>query len=62
MGGDRFANHFFLSFFSLVDFRFSGDIRLDVEQLNERLEVKGAARIRHSGIAPDEAHGVSSTS
>lgn len=41
-----------------VDFRFSGDIRLDVEQLNERLEVKGAARIRHSGIAPDEAHGL----
>ena len=31
---------------------------MDVEQLNERLEVKGADRIRHSGIAPDEAHGV----
>lgn len=41
-----------------VDFRFSGDIRVDVEQLNERLEVKGADRIRHSGIAPDEAHGL----
>lgn len=41
-----------------VDFRFSGDVRLDVEQLNERLEVKGAARMRHSGIAPDEAHGL----
>uniref|UniRef100_A0A7S2T612 Haloacid dehalogenase-like hydrolase n=1 Tax=Chloropicon primus TaxID=1764295 RepID=A0A7S2T612_9CHLO len=41
-----------------VDFRFSGDVRLDVDKLNERLEVKGATRIRHSGIAPDEAHGL----
>jgi len=41
-----------------IDFRFSGDIRVDVEQLNERLEVKGPARIRHSHLAPDEAHGL----
>lgn len=41
-----------------VEFSLSGDIQVDVETLNERLEVKGATRMRHSTIAPDEAYGL----
>ena len=36
----------------------SGDVQVDVEKLNERLEIRGATRLRHSAIAPDEAYGV----
>ena len=41
-----------------VEFSLSGDVQLDVETLNERLEVKGATRMRHSNLAPDEAYGL----
>lgn len=42
----------------VVEFRMSGDVQVDVEKLNERLEIRGATRLRHSAIAPDEAYGV----
>ena len=35
-----------------------GELRVDVDYLNERLEVKGAMRLRHNQIAPDEALGL----
>jgi beta-phosphoglucomutase-like phosphatase (HAD superfamily) len=42
-----------------LQFRLSGGkTRLDVDTLNEELRVKGAARIRHSTMAPDEAYGL----
>lgn len=42
-----------------LQFRLSGEkIRLDVDTLNEELRVKGAARIRHSTMCPDEAYGL----
>jgi beta-phosphoglucomutase-like phosphatase (HAD superfamily) len=41
-----------------LSFRMSGEkTRLDVDTLNEALQVRGAARIRHS-MRPDEAHGL----
>ena len=41
-----------------LQFRFSGEkIRLDVDTLNERLQIQGADRIRHS-MCPDEAFGL----
>jgi len=42
----------------VVEFRMSGDVQVDVEKLNERLEIRGATRLRHSAIAPDEAYGL----
>ena len=33
----------------------ASELRVDVDDLNERLEVKGAMRLRHNQIAPDEA-------
>jgi beta-phosphoglucomutase-like phosphatase (HAD superfamily) len=42
-----------------LQFRLSGEkTRLDVDTLNEELQVKGAARIRHQTMAPDEAYGL----
>ncbi|CAG9466031.1 unnamed protein product [Pedinophyceae sp. YPF-701] len=40
-----------------VEFRPSGDFQLDVEELNRRLRVMGAERLRHS-MHPHEAYGV----
>jgi beta-phosphoglucomutase-like phosphatase (HAD superfamily) len=42
-----------------LQFRLSGEkTRLDVDTLNEELRIKGAARIRHSTMCPDEAYGI----
>ena len=42
-----------------LQFRLSGEkTRLDVDTLNEALRVKGADRIRHSTMCPDEAYGL----
>ncbi|KAG7671543.1 putative 5-amino-6-(5-phospho-D-ribitylamino)uracil phosphatase, chloroplastic [Nannochloris sp. 'desiccata'] len=42
-----------------LQFRLSGEkTRLDVDTLNEELRIKGAARIRHSTMCPDEAYGL----
>lgn len=55
-GPDRIGSEYGEGF---MQFRISGEkIHLDVETLNEQLKVKGADRIRHATMRPDEAFGL----